>query len=228
MTQSKPDTQDTPLSLLGYWQENFAAWQDFGRRTTDLMREQAARPTATTEFTQDKVETLTGDYLRALSDFNLRHWSNTARLLDAMPDWMKLPSVINGAPLTDWFDRIRRGDLSYVYAADRAEGAPEPDRTPAPAAPQTAATTTLDMRQPEPLSAPLGDPDDLTRIKGIGPKLSTLLHELGIFHFKQIAAWDAPQAAWIDDYLAFKGRVTREDWIGQAKAFCANGTSTLH
>ena len=115
MTQSKPDTQDTPLSLLGYWQENFAAWQDFGRRTTDLMREQAARPTATTEFTQDKVETLTGDYLRALSDFNLRHWSNTARLLDAMPDWMKLPAPSASASTAGWMSRCEPR-LPVVFA----------------------------------------------------------------------------------------------------------------
>ncbi len=72
-------------------------------------------------------------------------------------------------------------------------------------------------RKPEFLAAPKGKADELTRIKGIGPKLNTLLNELGIFHFSQIAAWTPEQCEWIDDHLAFKGRVQREGWVEQAR-----------
>ena len=62
-----------------------------------------------------------------------------------------------------------------------------------------------------------GTSDDLKRISGVGPKLEGTLHSLGIFHFDQIAEWNADNVAWVDEYLSFKGRIDREDWIAQAK-----------
>ena len=69
-----------------------------------------------------------------------------------------------------------------------------------------------------------GQADDLKRIKGVGPKLESLLHSLGFFHFDQIANWSADEIAWVDENLeGFKGRVTRDDWVAQAKTFAAEG-----
>ncbi|WP_373488366.1 hypothetical protein [Blastomonas sp.] len=63
----------------------------------------------------------------------------------------------------------------------------------------------------------IGDPDDLRQIKGIGPKLNTMLGDLGIARYDQIAAWTAADVAEIDPYLgAFKGRIVRDNWIEQA------------
>lgn len=63
-----------------------------------------------------------------------------------------------------------------------------------------------------------GQADDLKLIKGIGPKLETLCHKLGFYHFDQIAAWTAAEIAWVDDNLeGFKGRVTRDEWVSQAQ-----------
>lgn len=59
--------------------------------------------------------------------------------------------------------------------------------------------------------------DDLKEISGIGLKIENALYELGIFHFSQIAEWTSDNVKWIDNYLSCKGRVVREDWIGQAK-----------
>lgn len=59
--------------------------------------------------------------------------------------------------------------------------------------------------------------DDLTRIKGVGPKLSRLLGDLGITHYAQIAAWSEADIAAIDAQLgAFAGRPTRDAWVEQA------------
>lgn len=72
--------------------------------------------------------------------------------------------------------------------------------------------------RPKALSAPRnGAPDNLRQIKGVGPKIEALLHEMGIFHLDQIAAWSPENIEWVDARLAFKGRVTREDWVGQAR-----------
>lgn len=63
-----------------------------------------------------------------------------------------------------------------------------------------------------------GKPDDLKLIKGIGPKLEILCHKLGFFHFDQIANWTAKEIAWVDENLeGFKGRVTRDEWVAQAR-----------
>jgi predicted flap endonuclease-1-like 5' DNA nuclease len=74
--------------------------------------------------------------------------------------------------------------------------------------------------KPAGLSAPRGgQPDDLKIIRGIGPKLEVLCHRLGYYHFDQIAGWTSAEIAWVDDNLeGFRGRVTRDDWVGQAKA----------
>ena len=66
-----------------------------------------------------------------------------------------------------------------------------------------------------------GQADDLKRISGVGPKLEGLLHENGVFHFDQIAAWGSDEIAYMDDKLSFKGRIERDGWIDQAKQFAA-------
>ncbi|SHE48818.1 NADH dehydrogenase subunit E [Loktanella atrilutea] len=62
-----------------------------------------------------------------------------------------------------------------------------------------------------------GQADNLKRINGIGPKIEAALNDLGIYHFSQIAAWSDADAAWVEGQLKSRGRVAREDWIGQAK-----------
>ncbi len=65
--------------------------------------------------------------------------------------------------------------------------------------------------------------DDLKKISGVGPVLEEKLHALGITSFAQIAAFTPEQIAEIDEKLNFKGRIEREDWIGQAKILAEGG-----
>jgi predicted flap endonuclease-1-like 5' DNA nuclease len=68
------------------------------------------------------------------------------------------------------------------------------------------------------LDAPDGPADDLTVIRGIGPRLAVLLNSLGIFHLRQIARWSDADIAEVDTKLgAFKGRISRDNWIEQAR-----------
>lgn len=67
-------------------------------------------------------------------------------------------------------------------------------------------------------ATPAASGDDLTRIKGLGPKLSTTLHGAGVTSFAQIAAWSDADIDRIDAQLGrFQGRIRRDDWVGQAK-----------
>jgi predicted flap endonuclease-1-like 5' DNA nuclease len=106
--------------------------------------------------------------------------------------------------------------------------APEPDPEPAPladepiaaAAPLDAAPATLAASDPAP--APSGS-DDLTRMKGVGPKLAAQLNALGVTSFAQLAALSTDEASALDARLGtFQGRIHRDRWIEQA-GFLARG-----
>ncbi len=61
--------------------------------------------------------------------------------------------------------------------------------------------------------------DKLRQIQGIGAKLEHTLNELGIYQFRQIAEFTATDLLWLDQQLgAFKGRISRDNWVGQAEA----------
>jgi len=81
--------------------------------------------------------------------------------------------------------------------------------------------------KPSTLDAPRdGKADDLKQIKGIGPKLEALCNRLGFWHFDQIAAWTDDEVAWVDANLeGFKGRVSRDDWVAQAKVLATGGST---
>jgi small subunit ribosomal protein S2 len=71
------------------------------------------------------------------------------------------------------------------------------------------------------LAAPRGAPDDLAKLTGVGPQIVKKLNEHGVFHYWQLAAMTADEAAKLDSDLHFNGRITRDKWSDQAKALMA-------
>ena len=71
------------------------------------------------------------------------------------------------------------------------------------------------------LAAPRGAPDDLAKLTGVGPQIVKKLNEHGVFHYWQLAAMTADEAAKLDADLRFNGRITRDKWSDQAKALLA-------
>ncbi|MBD3730161.1 MAG: hypothetical protein IE933_10685 [Sphingomonadales bacterium] len=68
--------------------------------------------------------------------------------------------------------------------------------------------------------------DDLTRIKGLGPKLVALLASLGVTRFDQIAGWSDADIDRIDAQLGrFEGRIRRDNWVEQARLLAADDTA---
>lgn len=107
---------------------------------------------------------------------------------------------------------------------------PAPATAPVAQAPKAEAPeveAVEDAVRPEALSgARNGGADDLKMIKGVGPKLEIMLNELGFYHFDQIAGWSAAEVAWVNDNLTgFKGRVSRDNWVEQARKL-ASGQET--
>lgn len=104
------------------------------------------------------------------------------------------------------------------------EAASVPAAAPAPlmAAPVAAAPA---GEGPVRLSAPRGGiADDLKEIEGIGPAMEKLVNEMGFFHFDQIANWSEADVAWVDANMKnFKGRITRDRWVAQARIIVNEG-----
>ncbi|HUA89043.1 MAG TPA: hypothetical protein VL994_06385 [Steroidobacteraceae bacterium] len=62
-----------------------------------------------------------------------------------------------------------------------------------------------------------GDPDDLTRIKGVAKVLEHKLHDVGVFYFWQIAEWTPDDVQHVESQLeGFHRRIEDDDWVGQA------------
>lgn len=66
------------------------------------------------------------------------------------------------------------------------------------------------------------DYDDLSQIKGIGPKFEILLNKSGIYTFEQIANWTAEEIKNRDKQLVFRGRIERDAWVEQAQQIIAS------
>ncbi|MEH6644192.1 NADH-quinone oxidoreductase subunit E [Sulfitobacter sp.] len=83
---------------------------------------------------------------------------------------------------------------------------------------QSGTATTGAGKKPRTMSVPRkSGADDLKMIKGVGPKLETILNTMGFFHFDQIAKWGQDELAWVDQNLeGFKGRASRDNWVDQA------------
>jgi NADH-quinone oxidoreductase subunit E len=113
----------------------------------------------------------------------------------------------------------------WLGGAKPAKAKAEPKAAPAPK--PVVETPAGEGVKPATLTAARdGKADDLTLIVGIGPKLMALCHRLGFYHFDQIAAWTGAEVAWVDANLeGFKGRVTRDKWVVQAKVLAAGGSA---
>ncbi len=127
---------------------------------------------------------------------------------------------------------VQPNDTSAAPSAPQPAPVSEPAPATAPVAhapkaeaPEVEAVE--DAIRPEALSGGRnGGADDLKMMKGVGPKLEIMLNELGFYHFDQIAGWSAAEVAWVNDNLTgFKGRVSRDNWVEQARKL-ASGQET--
>lgn len=107
-------------------------------------------------------------------------------------------------------------------AAAKSKAAAKPKAASKPARKPVAADG-----RPEALKKPrAGGADDLKQIKGVGPKMEKMLNGMGFYHFDQVAGWRAKEVKWVDDNLeGFKGRVSRDEWVKQAKVLAKGGTT---
>ena len=106
-------------------------------------------------------------------------------------------------------------------AAPKAEAAPAAEAKAEKKAPAKKAEPKAEAKKTEPKVEAVEVKDDVKLIGGVGPALEKKLAALGITSLKQIAEFSAEDIARVDEELSFKGRIEREDWIGQAKDLLA-------
>lgn len=146
-----------------------------------------------------------------------------AKTEDAGPT-LKVATTARGVtPKKKPVEKNVEGGNATMNVAATASGRAKPS-APKPAAKkaEAAASALDDKNRPAGIDKP-ARPDDLKMISGVGPKIEGTLHSLGIYTFKQIAGWKKAEREWVDNYLKFKGRIEREDWVKQAKALAKGG-----
>jgi len=84
---------------------------------------------------------------------------------------------------------------------------------------ETTESQEISSKKPELLESPRnGEKDDLTQIKGIGPKVADQLNEAGIYHLDQIASWSEENIKWLEIHTTFAHRATKDLWVNQANS----------
>jgi len=62
-----------------------------------------------------------------------------------------------------------------------------------------------------------GKADNLKALKGVGPKIETQLHTIGLFHFDQVATLRKKEVTWLDDKLVGSSAAQINDWVAHSK-----------
>ena len=133
-----------------------------------------------------------------------------ARVLEVAPPPPPPPPASAPAPEPEVIERP--GSMPGL------DEAPSPEQT----AVGTQAPDAVIAPEPEPAPAAATSADDLSKIKGLGPKLQALLPTLGFSTYAQIAALTEADLAVLDPKLGpFAGRPTRDGWVEQAQYLAA-------
>lgn len=175
-----------------------------------------------------------------LNALGLYHYDQIASLTPGQRRWLFRNLGYSGR-FPSWWWRWRY-DAEQLASGKAEPGAAKKGRTRASNPPESAAVSVAALSEPEGaeparaeaalagskpagLAAPRGGGkgDDLKRIRGIGKQNEGRLHGLGIWHFDQIAAWSADEVTWVGGFLAFPGRIEREEWVEQARQLAAGG-----
>lgn len=151
-----------------------------------------------------------------LNGFGIYHYDQIASLTPGNRRWLFRQLGYEGR-FPSWWWRWRYDTEKLAGAGSAA-----PLLAAAPAASAPVSEEGFEGAKPAVLAAPRGGKaDDLKRIRGIGKQNEGRLHGLGVWHFDQIAAWTPDEVKWVGGYLAFPGRIEREDWQAQAKVLAA-------
>lgn len=142
-----------------------------------------------------------------------------------MYGWIFLAFVLGW--LAHWFLCCRgKNEEQTQLQSTTAESLESSNNPSEPLTVIEAVPTTVDDRwKPQGFTTRPDNADELKRIKGIGAVIEETLNQLGIYRFEQIANWNDDNVSWVEKFLAFPGRISREDWVTQATTLNDGGTT---
>ncbi len=238
-TSAWTDATKTTLALMEASMENARAAQVAMVRQTEIMSRMespwsvkwsgTAVPFPVLTFSA-KGEESSREAFHLMADVNLSAWESTAKAYAAAPAWAKVPFKAPGEFWSKWFDQFQDGKFDAPFPVKPGSifekimpeslvpGHVANESTQQDVAPSETDAPVETSAAPELLKKAKGEADDLTQIKGVGPKLQQTLNSLGVFHLAQIAKWTPENIDWLDDRLSFKGRIQREAWVEQAQS----------
>jgi len=122
--------------------------------------------------------------------------------------------------LTEKSIAVLQQQLEQERASNERLAAQLRERRTSESPPVTLQATAAAPQRPKNLfTAPPTQRDDLQQIKGIGAAFAHRLNDLGIYQFRQIAGLSEAEIVWLENELRmFRGRIGRDDWLGQALA----------
>lgn len=124
---------------------------------------------------------------------------------------------------------LERGDapVAEPAAVERVRPTPPVERTPVEHAPVERMPEPAIAPAPAPVAAPIAAAPapadtDLTRLKGLGPKVAVMLIEQGVPDIATLATLDAARADAVAAQLGmFAPRMTKDRWVEQAQFLAA-------
>ena len=126
------------------------------------------------------------------------------------------------SPLVDSVEVVRRGKVRraklYYLRGLRGKAARIKERTDVRGKKLASRDKFKGFKKPK------GDADDLTQITAIGPELQKHLNKMGIVQYEQITNFTDDELTKIDEVMNLKGRIEKENWVGQARDLLAAAT----
>jgi large subunit ribosomal protein L21 len=113
-----------------------------------------------------------------------------------------------------------RQDLTIVRITEILTGGKKPSGAKA-AKPVAVAAAAAGVVAAAAKGGGAADQSNLSLIAGIGPTIEKKLRAAGIQTWSEIAAWGEADIAKWDEDLKLRGRITREEWVEQAKELLA-------
>lgn len=207
----------TALSSLDSVQKRLQAMHQQGKKIESLrglydMWVDASEEAYAQFAMSDEYQVVYGDLVNALMQVR----KDMNQLAEHQYELMNIPtrSEIDTVQRRQQENRRESRQLRHEIAQLRAQLESLGKAAPAAAAPKGRPKAAAPAQD----SLPIDDEeDDLTAIKGIGPKMMEKLYAQGIKNFARLAQMNRNYAEELDERLQTQGRILRDDWIGQAK-----------
>jgi NADH-quinone oxidoreductase subunit E len=217
MVEARKDHDKEPVA------ENAAGdMSRFAEASSKLFAEQAAAMAMMTAYGMSVAAQMTGMMLGALRGPAAIDMPEEPKAAETAPvAETKTSTVVELRPRTPKVAEAKPKPVAEVAEKPVKKTAKQPVKAkaaPAKAPPAPKPVARAEKAAPRAAKSVASGGDDLKKISGIGPRLEQELNVRGIARYADIAALSEAAVKKLDAELELEGRITRDDWAGQAKA----------